>query len=251
MIERATFPGSSGAELSARVDRPEGEARAWTLFAHGFTLGKDLAAAGTIARALAGEGLGVLRFDFTGLGSSEGEFASTNFSSNVGDLISAARWLEENERGPRLLVGHSLGGAACLAAAHDIASVEAVATIGAPADPSHVEHLFDSHLWEIEERGLADVTIAGQHFPISREFIDDIRSASLLPKVADLDAALLVFHAPRDQVVGIENARQIFEAAKHPKSFISLPDADHLLSARADATYVGKVIAAWVSRYVE
>lgn len=234
------------------MDRPDGEPTGWALFAHGFTLGKDLAAAGTIARALAREGLGVLRFDFTGLGSSEGEFASTNFSSNVGDLISAARWLEDNAAGPLLLVGHSLGGAAALAAAPDIPSVEAVATIGAPADPSHIEHLFDRHLLEIEQLGQADVTIAGQHFPIARQFLEDIRSASLLPKVEDLDAALLVFHAPRDQVVGIENARQVFEAAKHPKSFISLPiEADHLLSDRADAAYVGNVIAAWVSRYLD
>ncbi|HSI81079.1 MAG TPA: alpha/beta hydrolase [Solirubrobacterales bacterium] len=246
---RLEFTGASGDQLAARLDRPS-EPHAFALFAHCFTCGKDLAAAGTIARALGDGGIAVLRFDFTGLGSSEGEFANTDFSSNVGDLVAAAAHLRDHHQAPRLIVGHSLGGAAVLAAAEQIPEARAVATIGAPADPSHVEHLLADATPKIERGGEAEVVLGGRPFTVRREFFDDIRSQALLPKVTALDRALIVFHAPRGELVGVDNARRIFDAARHPKSFVSLDDADHLLSRREDATYVGDVLAAWAARYL-
>jgi alpha-beta hydrolase superfamily lysophospholipase len=248
--ERFDFPGAGGEQLAARLDRPAGEPVAFALFAHCFTCGKDVIAAGAISKALAANGIAVLRFDFTGLGSSEGEFANTDFSSNVADLIAAADHLRERHEAPRLLVGHSLGGAAVLAAAARIDEVAAVATIGAPADPAHVEHLLDGSIEEIEAAGEAEVTLAGRSFRVRREFLADVRAQALLPAVAELGRPVAVFHAPGDELVGIDNARRIFEAARHPKSFVSLDDADHLLSDRADATYAGLVLAAWAGRYM-
>jgi putative redox protein len=250
--EKITFVGADGeSRLAARLDLPAGVPRAYALFAHCFTCTKDIFAAGRIAEGLIGHGIGVLRFDFTGLGASEGEFANTNFSSNVGDLVAAADWLRNERQPPRLLIGHSLGGAAVLAAAAQVPEATAVCTIAAPADPAHVRHLFHGAADEIETKGEAEVLLAGRPFRIQKQFLDDIEGHKLEKKIGELRKALLIFHGPRDQTVGIDNAGRIFVAAKHPKSFISLDDADHLLSRREDAVYVADVIAAWAERYVE
>ena len=249
--QKLTFPGSTGENLAARLDRPAGTPRAYALFAHCFTCSKDIFAASRIARELTDHGFAVLRFDFTGLGMSEGEFANTNFSSNVADLLKAADYLRDHYQAPQLLIGHSLGGAAVLAAAGDVAEARAVATIGAPADAAHVIHNFSADIEEIERSGVAEVTLAGRQFTIKRQFLDDLRQTFLTERIGALRKALLIFHAPRDATVGIENAGAIFGAAKHPKSFISLDDADHLLSSRADAAYVAQVLSAWASRYID
>ncbi len=248
--EKLIFPGSSGEALAARLDTPSGAPRAYALFAHCFTCSKDIFAAARISEALVERGFAVLRFDFTGLGASEGEFANTNFSSNVEDLIKAAEFLRENHAAPEILIGHSLGGAAVLAAAGSMPEAKAVATIGAPADAAHVVHSFGAKLDEIEKTGISVVKLAGRDFTIKRQFLDDLKAQSVEKHVAKMGKALLVFHAPRDQVVGIENAAAIFRAAKHPKSFISLDDADHLLSRRSDAVYVADVLSAWASRFI-
>lgn len=249
--QKLTFPGSSGEMLAARLDQPAGRPTAYALFAHCFTCSKDIFAASQIARELASHGIAVLRFDFTGLGMSEGEFANTNFSSNIADLLKAADHLRDNFEAPQILIGHSLGGAAVLAAAGDIPEAKAVATIGAPADAAHVIDNFSADLAEIEEEGIAEVKLAGRTFTIKKQFIDDLKGQALAERIATMRKALLVFHAPRDAIVGIDNASAIFGAAKHPKSFISLDDADHLLSARADAIYVAQVLSAWASRYID
>ncbi len=249
--EKVEFTGYDGqSRLAARLDVPAEGRRAVALFAHCFTCSKDIRAASRIAAALAARGFAVLRFDFTGLGASEGEFANTHFSSNVGDLIAAARYLEERGMAPDVLVGHSLGGAAVLAAAGDLTSVRAVATIGAPADPAHVRHLFKDSAETIAREGRAEVTIAGRSFTIAKNFLDDLANHNLAARVAKLRRALLLFHAPTDNTVGIDNAAEIYQAAKHPKSFVSLDDADHLLSRPADATYVAEVLSAWATRYI-
>ena len=249
-VVRATFTGSAGVPLSARLDLPTGAVRAFALFAHCFTCTKDVLAAKRIAAELANSGIGVLRFDFTGLGSSEGEFANTDFSANVEDLIRAASYLRENFAAPTILIGHSLGGAAVLSAAAAIAEAKAVVTIGAPADVSHVLKHFGSSLNEIRDKGEAQVTLGGRQFRIRRNFIEDAEGHRLADSIASLGKALLVMHAPRDQVVGIDNASRIFLAAKHPKSFVSLDDADHLLSDAGAAAYAARVISAWASKYV-
>ncbi len=248
--EKFTFEGEDGQRLAARLDLPDGPPRATALFAHCFTCTKDIFAAARIAERLAERGIAVLRFDFTGLGHSQGEFANTNFSSNVADLIHAADHLRERGLAPSLLVGHSLGGAAVLAAAGEIAETAAVATIGAPADPSHVAHHFAGAREEIERRGEAEVVLAGRTFRIRRQFLEDIEAQRLAERVGALKRPLLIFHAPRDETVGIDNASRIFLAARHPKSFVSLDDADHLLTRRRDAEYVAEVLAAWAGRYL-
>jgi uncharacterized OsmC-like protein/alpha-beta hydrolase superfamily lysophospholipase len=248
--QRISFAGTSGHELAARLDLPPGRPRAYALFAHCFTCSKDLAAARRIAQGLAQEGIGVLRFDFTGLGHSGGEFASTNFSSNVADLLAAADYLRQKRKAPAILIGHSLGGAAVLAAAGKIPEAKAVVTIGAPADVGHVLHQFGSSLEEIREKGEADVKLGGRKFAIQRQFVEDAEAHNLAAKIKGMKKALLVLHAPRDEIVGIDNATQIFLAAKHPKSFVSLDDADHLLTRTEDADYAAKVIAAWAARYI-
>ncbi len=250
-IGKITFPGHSGDQLAARLDMPEGPVRAYALFAHCFTCSKDIFAASRIASTLAANGIAVLRFDFTGLGASEGEFANTNFSSNVHDLVEAANYMRNHFEAPAILIGHSLGGAAVLAAAGDIPEVKAVATIGAPADAGHVIENFGAAIGEIEEKGEAAVVLAGRKFSIKKQFLEDVRSSVLEKRIGKLKRALIVFHAPRDETVGIENAGAIFSAAKHPKSFISLDDADHLLSRREDAIYVAEVLSAWADRYIE
>ncbi len=247
---QVSFTGSNGHALAAQLHLPPGETRAFALFAHCFTCSKDLSAAVRIANTLEARGIGVLRFDFTGLGQSGGDFAGTNFSSNVNDLIAAAGWLEANHQGPSILVGHSLGGTAALAAAGQLSSVVAIATIGAPADPVHIESLLVEARDEIESNGKADVSIGGRPFTIEKQFLDDIRAASILDHLATLNAAVLICHSPVDSIVGVDNASKLFRAAKHPKSFLSLDEADHLLRRRQDASYVGEVIGAWASRFI-
>ena len=246
-----SFPGESGAPLSARLDAPTESPLAYALFAHCFTCSKDTKAATYVSAALAGRGIAVLRFDFTGLGGSEGDFANTNFSSNIGDLVAAADFLRENYRAPAILVGHSLGGTAVLAAAPDIPECTAVATIGSPFDPQHVLRLIGNSTQAIEREGEAQVELAGRSFRIKKQFLDDIRGHRLGEIVARMGKALMVMHSPRDTVVDIDNASKIFTAAKHPKSFVSLDPADHLLSRREDATYAGHVLASWAERYLQ
>ena len=236
--------------LAARLDLPAGPPRAFALFAHCFTCSKDVFAASRIAAGLAEAGFGVLRFDFTGLGSSEGEFSNTNFSSNIEDLRRAADWLRDNHRAPQLLVGHSLGGAAVLAVAADLPEARAVATIGAPADLEHVAMLLGDARQRIDDDGQSIVELAGRTFTIRKQFLDDLHTHALIDRVARLQKPLLVLHSPIDNTVGIENAAQIFEAERHPKSFLSLDGADHLLSRRADATYAARMIATWADRFV-
>jgi putative redox protein len=248
--EKITFTGAHRASLAARLDRPEGKPRAYALFAHCFTCTKDIFAASRIAAGLTQHGIAVLRFDFTGLGASEGEFANTNFSSNVGDLVAATEYMRTSLAAPKILIGHSLGGAAVLAAAARVPEARAVCTIAAPADPAHVANHFQESRAEIEAKGEAEVLLAGRPFRIKKQFLDDIASQKLEQAIATLRKALLIFHSPVDRIVGIENAGRIFQAAKHPKSFVSLDDADHLLGRKADAAYVADVIAAWATRYI-
>jgi putative redox protein len=249
--ERFDFPNARGEKLAAVLDLPLGKPTAYALFAHCFTCGKDNLAAKRIAERLTIHGIAVLRFDFTGLGSSEGEFANTHFSSNVDDLAAAADHLRKTREAPAILIGHSLGGAAVLAAAHKIAEARAVVTIAAPFGPSHVVGLFKDQVDTIKEKGELEVHLAGRPFRIKREFLDDVAEKKLDDCLANLRKALLVFHSPTDDTVGIDNASHIFGAAKHPKSFVSLAGADHLLSRRDDAAYVANVIAAWAERYLD
>ena len=248
--ERIEFVGAHDDKLAARLDLPAENPQAYALFAHCFTCSKDVFAANRIAAELAERGVAVLRFDFTGLGASDGEFANTNFSSNIEDLIKAADFLRTEHLAPALLIGHSLGGAAVLAAAGDIPEAKAVVTIGAPADPAHLQHLFAAVRPEIEAAGEAEVMLAGRRFRIRKQFLEDIEGQNLADKIGKLRKALLVLHAPQDDTVEIGNASKIFTAAKHPKSFVSLDSADHLLSRREDAVYVAAVLSAWASRYI-
>ena len=251
LSERIAFTGHNGDQLAARLDMPDGPHLGTALFAHCFTCSKDIPAARRIAARLASMGLAVLRFDFTGLGHSGGEFANTSFTSNVDDLLAAAAYLDARDMAPNLLIGHSLGGAAVLRVAASLPSVKAVATIGAPFDPAHVTHNFADALDKIEAEGQAEVTLGGRPFTIGRDFVRDIKAENLAPAIANLKRALLVLHAPGDTIVGIENASQIFLAAKHPKSFVTLDDADHLISRASDAEYAAEVIAAWLARYLD
>jgi len=248
--EKITFPGSDGHNLAGRLDLPDGEPKAYALWAHCFSCTKDIFAASRVSAGLTERGIAVFRFDFTGLGESDGDFANTNFSSNVDDLIAAADFMRQNLEAPRLLVGHSLGGAAVLAAASRIPESEAVCTIAAPADPEHVAHHFESSREEIETKGEAEVLLAGRPFKVKKQFLDDISNQNLEKQIGTMKKALLVCHSPIDEIVGIENATKIYVAAKHPKSFLSLDGADHLLRRKEDAIYVAEVISAWASRYM-
>jgi uncharacterized OsmC-like protein/alpha/beta superfamily hydrolase len=248
--EKVTFAGSQGEQLAARLDLPAGPPIAYAIFAHCFTCTKDIFAASRIVAELADHGIAVLRFDFTGLGSSEGEFANTDFSSNTEDLRLAADWLRTNHRAPQLLVGHSLGGAAVLAAAADIPEVSAVATIGAPSDVAHLTHLFADSLENIQVNGSAVVELAGRSFTIRNEFIEDLSRHRILDAATRLPAALLVLHSPQDAVVGFDSAEAIYSAARQPKSFVTLDHADHLLTRRPDAVFAAHMIATWVERYI-
>ena len=249
--ERFDFRNAEGQTLAALLDRPDTEIRAVALFAHCFTCGKHNRAARHIADGLKQRGIAALRFDFTGLGASEGEFANTTFSSNVDDLVAAADHLRRTLAAPTILIGHSLGGAAVLAAAHRIAEARAVVTIAAPFDPAHVAGLFPDRVAEIKDKGEVEVALAGRSFRIRRALLDDIAEQKLSSHISNLRKALLVFHSPTDDTVGIDNASHIFTTAKHPKSFISLAGADHLLSRSSDAVYVAHVVAAWAERYLD
>ncbi len=249
--KKIEFPGSLGDQLSARLDLPDNEKpTATVLFAHCFTCSKNLKVMSNITKILAELGFATFRFDFTGLGESDGEFANTNFSSNVGDLVAAYKYLEAEGNAPTILAGHSLGGAAVLQAAHQMEAVKAVTTIGAPAHPEHVRENFSMHLDEIEEKGKAKVTLAGRQFTIKKQFLDDLKETKMAKFIKNLDRALMIFHSPIDNTVGIDNASMIFNAAKHPKSFVSLDQADHLLTDNNDSIYVGKVLATWAEKYI-
>jgi len=249
--ERIEFTGHGGATLSARLDLPDGPHLATALFAHCFTCSKDILPARRIAARLTGAGIAVLRFDFTGLGHSGGEFENTTFTSNVQDLIAACGYLSERGMAPSLLIGHSLGGAAVLKAGAQMDNVKGIVTLGAPFAPDHVKHNFADHLEEIMHDGVANVDLGGRTFRIGKDFLDDINAVKLRPAIHRLNAALLVMHAPLDQVVGIENAQEIFTAARHPKSFVTLDNADHLISRAEDAEYAADVIAAWARHYLD
>ena len=247
--EKVEFPGASGAPLSARLDLPVAPPIAYALFAHCFTCSKDTRAAAYVAAALAERGIATLRFDFTGLGGSGGDFANTNFSSNRADLVAAADFLRRRYRAPEILVGHSLGGAAVLAAAREIPEASGVVAIAAPAEPAHVlAHI--PRRDEIERTGEAEVVLAGRSFRIRKQLLDDLAGQRPDEAIRNLGKALLVMHSPRDDTVAIDNATRIFQAARHPKSFVSLDPADHLLTRREDAAYAGHVIATWAERYL-
>ena len=251
MTQKITFPNSDGHQLAARLEQPiTQEPYAYAIFAHCFTCNKNLNAVRHISRALTQHGIAVLRFDFTGLGDSEGEFANTNFSSNVADLVAAADFLAQEYDAPKLLIGHSLGGAAVLLASLRIESVEAVATIAAPARPDHVQRLFTQDLDTIEQEGKAEINLGGRPFTITKQLIDDLEEAHAKHNFEQVRHPLLILHSPADQTVSIDNASDIYLQAKHPKSFISLDNADHLLSRQADSEYAGTMIGAWVHRYL-
>ncbi|MEL7260963.1 MAG: bifunctional alpha/beta hydrolase/OsmC family protein [Pseudomonadota bacterium] len=247
--ERITFDGHAG-PLDARLDLPEGPHLATAVFAHCFTCGKDIPAARRIAARLTTMGIAVLRFDFTGLGHSAGEFANTSFTSNVQDLEKAVEYLNDRDMAPSLLIGHSLGGAAVLKATARLDQIKAVATLGAPYDPGHVTHNFADALPEITAKGAAEVSLGGRPFRIGKGFVDDVAEEQLHPAIAQLNAALLILHAPRDAIVSIDNASQIFLAAKHPKSFVTLDDADHLITSAEHAEYAADIVATWARKYL-
>ncbi len=249
--EKVAFAGSGGASLAGRLDLPDAQPRAFALFAHCFTCSKDVLAASRIANALTGFGIAVLRFDFTGLGGSGGDFANTNFTSNIADLVSAANYLRNTHTAPTILVGHSLGGTAVLAAAEHIPEVRAIATIGAPSDTEHLLQLLAESRHEIEAAGEAEICLAARPFKIRRQFLDDITNQPQADRIRHLNAALLVMHSPTDETVGIDNARSIFDVARHPKSFVSLDGADHLLTRPADARFAASMLANWASRYLD
>jgi alpha/beta superfamily hydrolase len=248
--EKIQFKGALGEMLSGRIDLPDGKAKACALFAHCFTCSKNLRAVGNITSALADKGIGTLRFDFTGLGESEGDFADTNFSSNVDDLVAASDYMKSRNMPPSVLIGHSLGGAAVLQAAHKIKSPKAVVTMGAPSEPRHVEKHFETRKEEIEQKGEAVVKLAGRPFKVKKQFLDDLEATKMENFIETLGKALLVMHAPADETVGIENAAQIYKTARHPKSFISLHEADHLLTDEAYSRYAGSIIADWAGIYL-
>jgi esterase/lipase len=248
---KVSFTNSDNQRLSAIMEIPDqGAPIAYALFAHCFTCNKNFTAVKNIGRALNSKGIAVLRFDFSGLGESEGDFENTNFSSNIEDLLSAAAFLNENFEAPNILIGHSLGGAAAIYAASILDSVKVVATVGTPSDPSHVTHLFENRLAHINEHGIANVSIGGRSFTIKKQFLDDINEKNMQQTVHHLGKPILILHSPQDNTVSIDNAATIYQAARHPKSFISLDGADHLLSRPSDSAYVGSMIAAWSERYI-
>lgn len=250
--KKIKFTNSEGLELSGYLELPlNRHPHSYVLFAHCFTCNKNFFAVKNISRALSAQGYGVLRFDFSGLGESAGEFADTTFSGNVEDLLSAAEYLEKHYQAPEMLIGHSLGGAAVIFAAEKLASVKSVVTIGAPSSPVHVKHLLKSNLEEIEEKGVAEVNVGGRNFTIKKNFLKDINTHDLSEFARDLKKAFLIMHSPQDPVVEISNAEALYKSVKHPKSFVSLDGADHLLTNDKDSEYAGRVIASWASRYLE
>ena len=249
--EKVTFTGAFGDTLSAKIDWPEDDIKGWALFAHGFSIGKDLKPIRTISQTLVDEGYGMLRFDFTGLGQSEGSFSDTNFTSNCEDLRRAAGFLRDNYEAPKILIGHSFGGTAALKVVDELPEVGAIATIGSPCDTSHIVHQFADQLSEIEEEGEAKVLLGGRPFVIKEQFLDDIGNQDIASEIANMNKPLMIFHSPQDRMVGIQNASHIYSKARHPKSFVSLDGADHLLLKNPkDAEYVARVLAAWAARYI-
>jgi alpha/beta superfamily hydrolase len=249
--EKLVFPNIKGENLSALLERPEGNLKAYALFAHCFTCSKNIGTATRVSRALAERGFATLRFDFTGLGNSEGDFSNTNFSSNVDDLVSASSYLSSVYEAPKVLVGHSLGGAAVIAAAARLPGAKAVVTIAAPSDPAHMRHLLRDSVPEIMQKGWAMVEIGGQEFRIKKQFLDDVSEQNLEKILKNLDRPLLIMHSLRDELINIKHAYHLFDVARGSKSFITLESADHLLSNPEDATYTAETIAAWASRYVK
>ena len=247
--EKVEFLNGTGETLAGLLELPESPAT-FALFAHCFSCSKDIAAASRISRSLAARNVATLRFDFTGLGNSDGDFANTNFSSNVEDLVSAADYLRANYQAPALLIGHSLGGTAVLIGAEHIPESKAVITIGSPSNAAQVKHNFSAHEAEIIEKGFSEVKLAGRTFTIKRQFLEDIEQYDKENHVASLGKALLIFHSPVDTIVSIDEAAKIYRHAKHPKSFISLDRADHLLTQKEDAEYVASIIAAWAQKYI-
>jgi putative redox protein len=251
-IQKVSFTNKENEELAGRLELPlEQEPHNFAIFAHCFTCSKNLTAVKNVGRALTKAGFGVLRFDFTGLGESEGDFENTNFSGNVDDLLEAATFLEKNYKAPSLLIGHSLGGAAAIFAASQLNSIKAVAVINSPSNPLHVKRLLKDSAAEISQKGKANVNLGGREFTIKKQFLDDLENKPLTKVVSDFRKALLILHSPQDTTVSIKNAEEIYKAAFHPKSFVSLDGADHLLSKKEDSLYVGNVIAGWASRYVD
>lgn len=252
MLQKVTFQNKEGQTLVGRLEMPvDQEPHNFVIFAHCFTCNKNLTAVKNIGKALTSNGFAVLRFDFTGLGDSEGDFADTNFSGNVSDLVAAADYLNKEYHAPTLIIGHSLGGAAALFAAAEITFIKAVATLGAPSSPVHVKHLFKSNLSEIQKSGKAVVNLSGRDFTIKKQFLDDLENKSLASVAKDLRKPLLILHSPQDDTVGIKNAEEIYVAAHHPKSFVSLDGADHLLMNKEDSLYAGRIISGWAQRYVD
>ena len=249
-LHSVSFEGSLGYSLAGKIDLPKGDIRCWAIFAHCFTGSKDYFASSRISKALAEQGIAVLRFDFTGLGESEGAFHETNFSSNVNDMIKAADFLSKTKEPPRMLIGHSLGGVSVLFAASKIPSIKAVATLNAPCDPQHVQHHFAHLIPKMQREGSVDVKIGGRFFKVTKQFITDLNKQQTSQALKNFHAALLVCHTPIDQIVGIEQAAYIFEQAKHPKSFLSLDKADHLLTNPTDCAYVSRVISIWSEKYI-
>ena len=250
MAERVRFPSTTGPTLAGLVDLPDGDLRGWAVFAHGFTLGKDSPAASRICKQLASEGIGVLRFDNLGLGDSEGDWGDGSFSNKVDDTVRAVEFMNASGREVKLLVGHSFGGSAVIAAAHECPTVPAVASIGAPYQPAHVEHTYDALCQRIEAEGEAPFLIGGKALTLKRHFIEDVREADLHERIRTLRRALLVMHSPTDNTVGIANASDIFRAARHPRSFVSLEGADHLLTGKNQAARAAKIISAWADPYL-
>ena len=250
MAERVWFPSTSGPRLAGLIDQPRGEVRGWGVFSHGFTLGKDSPAASRICKQLASEGIGMLRFDNIGLGDSEGDWGTGSFSHKVADTVQAARFMTDSGHDVRLLVGHSFGGAAVIAAAHEVASVRAVASVGAPYEPSHVERNYDALVDRILGEGEAPFLVGGRALTLRRHFLEDVRATDLHEQIRTLHRAFLVLHSPTDNTVGIENASAIFRAARHPRSFVSLEGADHLLTGRHQAQRAARIISAWADPYL-
>ena len=249
--KKVTFKGALGDTLSAKIDWPDEGLKGWALFAHGFSIGKDLKPIRTISQTLVDEGYGMLRFDFTGLGESGGDFSETNFSTNCEDLRQAAFFLRDNFEGPKILIGHSFGGTAALKVVDELPAVGAIATIGSPCDTTHIVHQFADQLTEIEEEGEAKVLLGGRPFVIKEQFLEDIGNQDIAKEIADMNKPLMIFHSPQDAVVGIKNAAHIYSKARHPKSFVTLDGADHLLLKNPkDAEYIARVLAAWAGRYI-
>lgn len=248
--ERVSFPSTSGPALAGVIDVPDGDVRGWGVFAHGFTLGKNSPAASRICKQLASEGIGMMRFDNLGLGDSEGDWSDGSFSHKVADTVRAVEFMNSSDREVRLLVGHSFGGSAVIAAAHECPTVKAVATVAAPYEPAHVERIYDALVERIEEEGEAQFHIGGKALTLKRHFLEDVRDADLRERIHSLRRALLVMHSPTDNTVGIENASEIFQAARHPRSFVSLEGADHLLTGKDQAARAARIVSAWADPYL-